>query len=79
MRGRCSWTERTSRAARPEIVRRGIGRAFQIASIFPSLTVREAILGAVNAHRGWYARLCRRFPLGGGASPGRRGDGAGRL
>ena len=28
----------------PEIVRRGMGRAFQIASIFPTLTVREAIL-----------------------------------
>jgi branched-chain amino acid transport system ATP-binding protein len=47
----------------PDIMRRGIGRAFQIASIFPSLTVREAILGAVNAHRRWYARLGRRFPL----------------
>ena len=47
----------------PTIVRRGIGRAFQIASIFSSLTVREAILGAVNAHRRWYARLGRRFPL----------------
>jgi branched-chain amino acid transport system ATP-binding protein len=47
----------------PEIVRRGIGRAFQIASIFPSLTVREAILGAVNAHRHWHAKLGRRFPL----------------
>jgi len=47
----------------PEIVRRGVGRAFQIANIFPSLTVREAILGAVNAHRRWYARLGRRFPL----------------
>jgi branched-chain amino acid transport system ATP-binding protein len=47
----------------PEIVRRGIGRAFQIASIFPTLTVREAILGAVNAHRGWYAVAGRRFPL----------------
>ncbi|HYL17458.1 MAG TPA: ABC transporter ATP-binding protein [Burkholderiales bacterium] len=47
----------------PEIVRRGIGRAFQIASIFPSLTVREAILGAVNAYRHWYAKLGRRFPL----------------
>ena len=47
----------------PEIVRRGVGRAFQIASIFPSLTVREAIQGAVNAHRGWHARLARRFPL----------------
>ena len=31
--------------AAPEIVRRGIGRAFQIASIFPTLTVREAIFG----------------------------------
>ncbi len=47
----------------PEIVRRGIGRAFQIASIFPTLTVRETILGAVNAHRRWHARLGRRFPL----------------
>ena len=47
----------------PEVVRRGVGRAFQIASIFPSLTVREAILGAVNAHRRWYARLAQRFPL----------------
>jgi branched-chain amino acid transport system ATP-binding protein len=47
----------------PQIVRRGIGRAFQIASIFPSLGVREAILGAVNAHRHWHAKLARRFPL----------------
>jgi branched-chain amino acid transport system ATP-binding protein len=47
----------------PQIVRRGMGRAFQIASIFPTLTVREAILGAVNAHRHWHAKLGRRFPL----------------
>ena len=47
----------------PEIVRRGIGRAFQIARIFPTLTVREAILGAVQAHRGQHAMLSRRFPL----------------
>jgi branched-chain amino acid transport system ATP-binding protein len=47
----------------PQIVRRGMGRAFQIASIFPSLTVREAILGALNAHRRLHARLGRRFPL----------------
>ncbi len=51
--------------AAPEIVRKGIGRAFQIASIFPSFTVRDAILGAVNAHRGWHAKLARRFPLAG--------------
>jgi len=47
----------------PEIVRRGVGRAFQIANIFPSFTVYESILGAVNAHRGWHAKLARRFPL----------------
>jgi len=47
----------------PEIVRRGIGRAFQIASIFPSLTVRESILGAVHAHRRDHTGVGRRFPL----------------
>jgi branched-chain amino acid transport system ATP-binding protein len=47
----------------PAIVRRGIGRAFQIANIFPSLSVREAILATVNAHRRWYANVSRRFPL----------------
>ena len=47
----------------PEIVRRGIGRAFQIARIFPTLTVREAILGTVQAHHNQHAILRRRFPL----------------
>jgi branched-chain amino acid transport system ATP-binding protein len=47
----------------PEIVRRGIARAFQIASIFPSLTVREALLAAVNAQRRQHAKLLARFPL----------------
>jgi len=47
----------------PDIVKRGVGRAFQIASIFPTLTVREAVLGAVNARHGWHANLRRRFPL----------------
>lgn len=32
------------------IVRKGIGRAFQVASIFPSMTVEEALAAAVNAH-----------------------------
>ena len=35
-----------------QIVSRGLGRAFQIASIFPSMTVREALAGAISAHRG---------------------------
>jgi len=47
----------------PVIMRRGMGRAFQVASIFASLTVKESILGAVNAHRRDYAQLLRRFPL----------------
>jgi branched-chain amino acid transport system ATP-binding protein len=46
-----------------DIVRRGMGRAFQVASIFRTLSVRESILGAVNAHNRWHARLDRRFPL----------------
>ena len=46
----------------PEIVRKGIGRAFQIASIFPSLTVEQALTGAVSAHMGSYGRLFDPFP-----------------
>lgn len=47
----------------PEIVRRGIGRAFQIARIFPTLTVLEAILGAEQAHRNKHRVMMSRFPL----------------
>ena len=43
----------------PDIVRRGMGRAFQIASIFRTMTVRESILGAIHAHRRLHARLNR--------------------
>ncbi|MGD9862693.1 MAG: ABC transporter ATP-binding protein [Pseudodonghicola sp.] len=32
------------------IVRKGIGRAFQVASIFPTMTVEEALAAAVSAH-----------------------------
>ncbi len=49
--------------SRSEIVRRGIARAFQVASIFPSLTVAETLNAAVQAHRGRAAALGRRFPL----------------
>ncbi|HEU0082301.1 MAG TPA: ABC transporter ATP-binding protein [Bradyrhizobium sp.] len=47
----------------PEIVRRGIGRAFQVARIFPSLTVHETMLAAVGADQGRAGVLHRRFPL----------------
>lgn len=46
-----------------EIVRRGIGRAFQVASIFPRFTVEEALTAAVLSHRGQTASMFRRFPL----------------
>lgn len=46
-----------------KIVRRGIGRAFQIASIFPRFTVEEALIAAVLSHRGQTASIFRRFPL----------------
>lgn len=44
------------------IVRRGIGRAFQIASIFPSMTVRESLAAAVTAHRRATFSLASAFP-----------------
>ena len=51
--------------SRSGIVRRGIGRAFQVASIFPSLTVEEALLGALHAHREQSAVVRTRFPVPG--------------
>jgi branched-chain amino acid transport system ATP-binding protein len=47
---------------RGAIVRRGIGRAFQVASIFPTMTVAENLMAAIAAHRGQWAGLGRRFP-----------------
>ena len=47
----------------PDIVRHGIGRAFQVASIFPSLTVEETMLAAVCADQRRASVLHRRFPL----------------
>ncbi|RTL73062.1 MAG: ATP-binding cassette domain-containing protein, partial [Hyphomicrobiales bacterium] len=50
-------------ASRAEFIKAGIGRAFQIAKIFPSLTVEETLLGAIGAHQGHSANLWQRFPL----------------
>ena len=47
----------------PDIVRHGIGRAFQVASIFPSLTVHETMLAAVCADQRRASVLHWRFPL----------------
>ena len=47
---------------RAAIVRRGIGRAFQVASFFPSMTVAENLMAAIAAHRGQWSDLNHRFP-----------------
>ena len=44
------------------IARRGLGRAFQVARFFPTMTVRENLMAAVAAHRGQWGDLMRRFP-----------------
>jgi branched-chain amino acid transport system ATP-binding protein len=45
-----------------EVVRLGIARAFQVAAIFSSLTVRDAITAAVISHRRRSWTLLQRFP-----------------
>jgi branched-chain amino acid transport system ATP-binding protein len=47
---------------RQEIVRRGIGRAFQVANLFPSFTVAESLAAAILAHDGRTSTLFRTFP-----------------
>ncbi len=45
-----------------DTVRRGIARAFQVAALFPSLTVREALAAAVTSHRRLSWQVLTRFP-----------------
>ncbi|MEQ8818211.1 MAG: ABC transporter ATP-binding protein [Thalassobaculum sp.] len=44
------------------IVRKGVGRAFQVASIFPTLTVEQALMVAVASHVHMSERLLSAFP-----------------
>jgi len=46
-----------------EIVRRGIGRAFQVAKLFKTLTVEESLRGALMAPLSKSLKLTGRFPL----------------
>jgi branched-chain amino acid transport system ATP-binding protein len=46
-----------------EIVRLGICRAFQVAQIFPRLTLEESLVSAVSSQRNETWVLARRFPL----------------
>jgi branched-chain amino acid transport system ATP-binding protein len=43
-------------------MRRGIGRAFQVASCFPTMTVEENLMAAISAHAGQWGNLSHRFP-----------------
>ena len=45
-----------------EIVRKGIGRAFQVAKLFKSLTVEESLRGALQSPLGRSLQMSGRFP-----------------
>jgi branched-chain amino acid transport system ATP-binding protein len=59
------------RLSKSERMQLGIGRAFQVASCFPTMTVAENLMAAVTAHGGQWGNLYRRFP-----PPGVRGRAA---
>ncbi|MGB6103131.1 MAG: ABC transporter ATP-binding protein [Pusillimonas sp.] len=46
-----------------EIVRQGIGRAFQVSKLFKTLTVEESLRGALLSPLGKSLRMTGRFPL----------------
>jgi branched-chain amino acid transport system ATP-binding protein len=48
-----------------EVVRLGMARAFQVAAMFPTLTVRDAITAAVTSHQKKSWTFLRRFPVDG--------------
>jgi branched-chain amino acid transport system ATP-binding protein len=48
--------------SKAERMREGIGRAFQVASCFPTMTVSENLMAAVAAHAGQWGNLSHRFP-----------------
>ncbi len=48
--------------SRTERMHRGIARAFQVASCFPTMTVAENLMAAVTAHLGRWGNLSHRFP-----------------
>ena len=54
--------EDVGRLCRAERMHRGIGRAFQVASCFPTMTVAENLMAAVTAHVGQWGNLSHRFP-----------------
>jgi branched-chain amino acid transport system ATP-binding protein len=54
--------EDVSRLSKTARLKKGIGRAFQVASCFPTMTVAENLMAAVSSHIGQWGNLGRRFP-----------------
>ena len=52
-----------------EVVRLGMVRAFQVAAMFPSMTVREAIAATVTSRQRKSWTLLKRFPLADATTP----------
>ena len=52
-----------TRMSSAEIVTKGIGRAFQVAKLFKTLTVEESLRAALMSPAGQSAKLTRRFPM----------------
>jgi branched-chain amino acid transport system ATP-binding protein len=50
------------RLSRSERMHRGIARAFQVASCFPTMTVMDNLMAAVTAHIGQWGNVSQRFP-----------------
>jgi branched-chain amino acid transport system ATP-binding protein len=50
------------RLSKSERMHRGIGRAFQVANCFQTMTVAENLMAAVTAHIGQWGNLAHRFP-----------------
>ena len=50
------------RLSKTERMHRGIARAFQVASCFPTMTVAENLMASVTAHLGRWGNLACRFP-----------------
>ena len=61
--GRISVDGQTISGLHPHaIAKEGVGRAFQIASVFPSLTVKEALIAAASCYQGTSENLFQPFP-----------------
>jgi branched-chain amino acid transport system ATP-binding protein len=54
--------ENITHLSKAQRMHRGIARAFQVASCFPTMTVAQNLMAAVTAHAGHWGNLSHRFP-----------------